>query len=124
MKFASARVEREWQNAKLDARLKSIVTDVAAYARKRWNWEFTITSIYRTPEEDTALQASGIHCEWRAVDVRTRGRSAGEIEDVARYTNANWMYDPKRPRLKVCFKEPHGTGPHAHFQVHQRTQAA
>ena len=124
MKFVSARVEAEWQNRKLDARLRDIVIDVATYAKKRWRWEFTLTSIYRTPEEDAALEASGIHCEWRAVDVRTRGRRAEAVEDVARYTNAKWVYDPKRPRLKVCFKEPHGSAPHAHFQIHPRTHAA
>ena len=124
MRFVSERVEREWKSSKLDTRLKNIVTDVAEYAKERWNWEFTITSIYRTPQEDAALQASGIHCDWRAVDVRTRGRSAAEIEDIARYANSRWQYDPRRPRLKVCFKEVHGTGPHAHFQVHERTTSA
>lgn len=124
MKFVSDRVEREWLSSQLDARLKAIVSDVAAYARKRWKWEFTLTSIYRTPEEDAALQACGIHCEWRAVDIRTRDRTAEEIEDIARYVNTKWTYDPERPRLQVCFKEIHGTAPHAHFQVHERTQAA
>ena len=71
---------------------------------------------------NAALKASGIHCEWRAVDVRTRGRSSAAVEDVARYANEKWVYDPRRPRLRVCFAEPHGTGPHAHFQVHANTR--
>ena len=124
MRFATARVRAEWADARLDPRLKAVASDVAAYARRRWKWQFTVTSIYRTPEEDKVLGASGIHCEWRALDVRTRGRSLAAIEDVARYANSRWIYDPKRPRLVICFTEPHGTGPHAHFQVHANTRLA
>ena len=121
MRFVSDRTRVEWQSSSLSPLLKSIVRDVATYARTRWKWEFTITSIYRTPQEDAALKASGIHAEWRAVDVRTRRRSEAQIADIAEYTNAKWIYDRRRPGLQVCFKEPHGSGPHVHFQVHPRT---
>ena len=123
MRFASARARAEWQDKRLDPLLKIIVTEVAAYARKRWKWEFTVTSIYRTPQEDAALKASGIHSAWRAVDVRTRARSATAVADISRYANDKWIYDPRRPLLNVCFAEPHGTGPHAHFQVHANSKA-
>ena len=122
MKFVSHRIEAEWNNPQLNARLKIIVAEASAYALERWKWEFTITSIYRSPEEDAALKASGVHSHWRAVDVRTRGRSQKAIDDVAAYANTRWIYDPKRPSLKVCFTEPHGTGPHAHFQAHDNTK--
>ena len=122
MKFVSTRIETEWNNPKLNARLKVIVAEASAYALQRWKWEFTITSIHRNPEEDAALKASGVHSHWRAVDVRTRGRSQKVIDDVAAYINKRWVYDPRRPSLKVCFAEPHGTGPHAHFQVHDNTK--
>ena len=124
MRFLKERQEREWNDARLSRRVKEIVEEAAAYAAETWNWNFTITSIFRTPAEDAALNASGIHVDWRAVDVRTRGMSQEAIRDVTRFINRRWVYDPTRPHLKVCFSEPHGTGPHGHFQVHPRTRRA
>lgn len=122
MRFLSDRQEREWNDGRLSPRVKEIVTEAAEYAQEHWNWNFTVTSIHRTPAEDAALNASGIHVDWRAVDVRTRGMSQEAVSDVTRYVNSRWAYDPNRPNLKVCFSEPHGTGPHGHFQVHARTR--
>lgn len=124
MKFkpeSETRLEKEWDDPQLSRNVKDIVEDVAKYAKKKWKWDFLITSIYRTPEEDAALHASGIHSAWRAVDVRTLDQQEEAINDVADYTNTKWKYDPERPAMKVCFKEPHGSGVHAHFQVHPRT---
>lgn len=122
LKFVSARQEREWNDSKLAPRVKEIVIQAAEYAEEKWGWNFTITSIYRTPAEDAALRASGIHVGWRAVDVRTRGQRQEVIDDVTRFINSKWAYDPSRPHMKVCFAEPHGTGPHGHYQVHPRTK--
>jgi hypothetical protein len=122
LRFVSDRVEREWNDPKLSKRVKEIVTEASQYAEETWGWNFTITSIFRTPAEDAALNASGIHVDWRAVDVRTRGQSKEAIDDVTRHTNSRWAYDPQRPHMKVCFSEPHGTGPHGHYQVHPRTR--
>ncbi len=106
LRFVSARVEREWNDRRLSPKVKAIVNEAAGYAAERWGWNFTLTSIHRTPAEDAALHASGIHVDWRAVDVRTRGRSREAIDDVTRYINRRWIYDPARPNLKVCFAEP------------------
>ena len=122
LRFVSERVEREWDDQRLSREVKEIVTEASDYAERRWGWNFTVTSIYRTPREDAALRASGIHVDWRAVDVRTRGQSREAVDDVTRYINNRWVYDSTRPHLKVCFAEPHGTGPHGHYQVHPRTR--
>jgi hypothetical protein len=122
LKFVSERQEREWNDPKLSKRVKEIVTEASKYAEKKWGWNFTITSIHRTPAEDAALNASGIHVDWRAVDVRTRGQSQEVNADVTNYINGRWAYDPTRPHMKVCFSEAHGTGPHGHYQVHPRTK--
>ncbi len=115
------RLEKEWKDPKLAKAVKDMVENVAKYAKKKWKWQFVITSIFRTPEEDAALQASGIHGAWRAVDVRTMDQKEEAINDVANYANTKWQYDPQRPSMNVCFKEVHGNGVHAHFQVHPRT---
>jgi len=122
LKFVSERQEREWNDPKLSKRVKEIVTEAAEYAEENWGWNFTITSIHRTPAEDAALHASGIHVDWRAVDVRTKGQKQKVIDDVTNYINSRWSYDAARPNLKVCFAEPHGTGPHGHYQVHPKTR--
>jgi hypothetical protein len=122
IKFATERQEREWNDARLSRRVKEIVTEAAQYAEENWGWNFTITSIFRTAAEDAALNASGIHVDRRAVDVRTRGQSREAVDDVTRFINRRWTYDPQRSHLKVCFAEPHGTGPHGHYQVHPRTR--
>lgn len=122
MQFVSARQQQEWNDSSLSARVKEIVNDAAVYAQQHWNWEFTITSIYRTPAEDAALHGHGIHPGWRAVDVRNKDQSEAANDDVTRYINERWIYDPARPQFKVCFSEPHGTGKHAHYQVHPNTK--
>lgn len=122
IRFATERQEREWNDRRLSRRVKEIVTEASEYAEANWGWNFTITSIFRTAAEDAALNASGIHVGWRAVDVRTRGQSQAAIDDVTRHINSAWAYDPTRPHMKVCFSEPHGTGPHGHYQVHPRTR--
>lgn len=120
--FVSKRIEREWNDARLTKLLRDIVLEAAAYAEEKYGWNFTLTSIYRTKAEDAALNASGIHVYWRAVDVRIKGRPQSQINAVADYINNRYVYNPDKPALKVCFKEVHGTGPHAHFQVHANTK--
>ena len=125
MKFkteSASRLENEWNNPKLAPMVKEIVIDAAEYAKEKWNWDFVITSIRRTPAEDARLHASGIHVDWRAVDMRTRDQSQQAIDDVANHINKKYAYDPTRPHLKVCFKEIHGNAAHAHYQVHPRTK--
>ena len=124
MKFKpenKARLEKEWNDPQLAPWVRHIVEDCAKYAKKKWNWDFLITSIYRTPEEDAALKASGIHAAWRAADVRTMDQKKEAVDDVTKYANTKWKYDPQRPKMIICFSEPHGSGVHAHFQVHPNT---
>jgi hypothetical protein len=119
---SAERLKNEWDDSRLAPMVKTIVNDAAQYAHDKWNWDFLITSVHRTAAEDAALHASGIHVDWRAVDVRTNDRTQQEINDVAAYINEKYVYDAARAHLKVCFKEPHGNGVHAHFQVHPHTR--
>lgn len=125
MKFKpeiASRLEKEWNDIKLVPLVRAIVEDAAQHALVKWKRDFMVPSIHRTSEEDAALNASGIHVEWRAIDVRIRDQSPQSVDDVANYINNKYVYDPARPSLKVCFKEPHGSGVHAHFQVHPKTR--
>lgn len=78
--------------------------------------------MYRTPEEDAKLGGHGMHPAWRSVDVRiAHWREARALALVA-YINARWQYDPSRPGKVVAYVDPHGTGPHIHFQTHALTR--
>jgi hypothetical protein len=89
--------------------------------QSRWDWRFFVTCIFRTKEEDAVLEGSGIHTAWRGLDVRTRDISRDAVQDLTDHINDQWVYDPRRPTLVVLYSRPHGSGPHAHFQVHPNT---
>lgn len=121
MIFVSPRLESEWTDPRLWLMVKQMVEQAAAYALAQYGWEFTITSIHRTPEEDAALDASGVHVAWRAIDVRTRDVPEAQVKDVGRWINERYWYDPKRLALQCAVWKPHGSGPHLHLQCHANT---
>lgn len=86
--------------------------------------DLRISSIYRTPTEDAKLKASGIHVSrpHRAMDIDVF--DWGQAQKYADEINLRWVYDPTRPAFKVALGRPHGTGPHLHLQVHDRTHRA
>lgn len=122
--FSSRRVKDEWNSSSINSLVKRIVNEAADYAKSQHNWDFHLTSIYRTPREDADLNGSGIHVSWRAVDVRTNDVAVAKVRAVTDWINSRYIYDPLRLHLKVCFSEPHGTGPHMHYQVHPNTVPA
>ena len=129
IKFQTPRIANEWNSGSLNPTLRTITIEAARSAKMKYNWDFELNSIYRTPQEDAAAGARGnIHPAWRSVDVRTKlpdgkmQRPQSQIADVTRYINLNWMYDPSRPKMVVCYSETHGSGPHLHLQAHPNTK--
>lgn len=86
---------------------------------KWWPTEFVITSLWRK----RAPGESGIHATnpLRAMDVRSRIFPASVSRQIEDKINKEWIYDPKRPNLKVCVWHDTGQGEHFHLQVHDRT---
>lgn len=128
MKFKSIRVAGEWDSPSLFPILKQIVSGAEAYALAKYDWDFLVTCIYRSPDENEALTGNrdGVHVNWRGVDVRTFGIEDDAVLDVAAWTNEHWQYDETRPMMKVCIGEsegPQSSGRHLHFQMHPRTVA-
>jgi hypothetical protein len=121
--FVSERQELEWISRSLSPLLVDIVEQIAEYAAVTWAWvPLCITSIFRTFSENDAAEAkTQIHCYWRAVDIRTHGIDQAAINDVTRWANTRWIYDPARPALPVVYSALHGNGPHMHCQVHAAT---
>ncbi len=80
---------------------------------------FVKTSTYR-PSRIHAKD-SGIHSTdpLQAEDLRSRDHPYPQ--EVADDINANWMYDPERPNMKVCIYHDIGNGPHWHVQACDNT---
>jgi hypothetical protein len=100
-----------------------------------WSSEsMTITSIFRTPEQDRKIKGKkrgdyirGVHTvgpPYRAMDISVYSLGPNwpkEVQRLADLLNEMWYYDPMRPQKVVCYVTPHGTGPHIHLQVHPNT---
>jgi hypothetical protein len=96
---------------------------------ERWEWDFYLTCIHRSPAENDALYGgkgdhlSGVHVSWRGVDVRTMGVDPSAVLDVTTATNDSWIYDPAREGMKVALleggRDVGSSGPHLHFQIVQ-----
>lgn len=122
LRFRSQRLEDEFFGPEVHPIVRMIVLEAAERALEEHGWLFDVTSCLRTPAEDAALGGSGIHVTGRAVDVSARSIPERLVSDMTAWANARWEYDPVRPKLTVCYSAPHGTGPHLHFQAHERTR--
>ena len=117
----------EWVD--VDFRLKEFILE--AIESRTWPAKvpFVATDIRRTLQENRAAKAkTRIHVtpsgkRHRAVDARARTMFESKAKEIARKINRLWIYDPTRPRLRVCFvhKDPRSGVLHFHFQVHPRT---
>lgn len=120
--FASQRLLREFGS--LDPVLYHILWDMLD---GRFPGDVArVTCIWRNQNEEQAAGGqSGIHTcgpPYRAVDIGGREFSQAQLDTLAIHMNALWKYDPARPEMVVCYVKPHGTGAHAHLQVHPNTR--
>ena len=122
LRFRSMRLEEEFYSPSIQSLVRVVVLEAAQHALDVHGWLFEVTSTIRTPEEDRAAGGHGIHCTGRAVDVGARNIPDDLVHAVTAWVNGRWQYDPQRGNLTVCYSAPHGTGPHLHFQVHERTR--
>lgn len=116
--FKTERQRDEWNSGNLARFCRFVFNDAALFAFDHLGWSFLITEIYRTPFEDQALDGTGVHPAWRAIDVRTRDQKLIDIDRIVAYVNGRYVYDPRRPAMVCAYARPHGTGPHLHLQTH------
>lgn len=85
-----------------------------------WPGFFVITSMWRKKKPGE----SGIHetSPLRAIDVRSHDFPDAVAKQIEERINAEWIYDPERPAMKVCLWHDAGSGKHFHIQVHPRTR--
>lgn len=139
MRFATDRIAKEWAGAELKGAsvvpaLTGLVDDAQDFARSLYQWDFTLTCLLRTAEENDALyigkgyhpgtHLDGVHVRGRGADIRSRDVDPEALEGIVGYLNERYIYDPERPTLKVALLEDGisaGSGAHLHLQVHPRT---
>ena len=75
----------------------------------------TITEGYR--------EGIGVHSTdpCRAIDLRSRNYTEGQIQAIKDFINNAWIYDYERPEMACCIVHDVGRGIHFHIQVHPRT---
>lgn len=107
---------------------------IASFAHSGYDWEFEITCLLRTPEENDACydckgdHMTGVHVVGRGADIHTLGVPPAVVEAVVKYVNEHLIYDPNRPEMVVALLEgaapgAGSTAPHLHIQVHPSTQS-
>lgn len=106
----------------MDARLQEIFADVQAHAFEVFGWAFLVTCIFRTAQEDAALEGTGVHVVGRGIDIRTMDRPASQVAAITAYANGKFQYDFRRPSKPVAYSAPHGDGPHLHLQTCANTK--
>jgi hypothetical protein len=77
--------------------------------------EKTITSLYRIGDK-------GVHgmLPLRGIDLRCTSKEHGE--EVEKWVNDKWVYNPNNPEKNCCLFHNVGSGYHLHLQVHPNTR--
>jgi len=130
MKFASGRIEQEFSSPAFNQRTRSLLEEADTFCSQFLGWDFTITCLLRTPQENDALYGGkgdhliGVHVDGRGADIRTRDAGTERVALVSGLLNFRWIYDPQRPGFKVAVIEDGihaGSGPHLHLQTCSNT---
>lgn len=116
-KGGSVRLAQEfWSD--FDARLRGIVIETAVWVWQTYGLETVVTNIYRTRDEQLAVNPDRPHSShrtWRAIDLRNRHLPMS----VRKAILLRWHehYGNVRPEYLHVVDIPHGTGPHFHLNI-------
>ncbi len=125
--FKTNRQMNEFQDDKLNEKVKNIAVLLAFYSWNFFNKRLIITDILRTHQEQNHVYRDSakykkkpwrsVHEFWRGVDIRSHGLTDKEIKILV--TIANTIeYDKNRPNKKTCLYHSVGKGgKHIHLQV-------
>ena len=101
---------------RLHPKCKEVAYIASILCKTIFNEQLNVTSIFRKKTSD-----SGIHESYRAIDFKPLSQEEYTYR-LIEMINQLYIYDPKRPNLKVAADNPfHGTAQHIHIQVHNNT---
>jgi len=101
--FKTERQALEWENPRLDRRLRVITYALAGFTFDNFGKPLLITEIKREEAErreiykdDPELREKlGVHEVWRAIDYRLKGFTPEEIAKMVKFLNDNFIYTGK-----------------------------
>lgn len=118
-------LEKEWNDVRLDNRLRFIVYAISGYIKEYYNLNLLITEIYRTQEMQDEYYKDdprymihkwdSVHQYWRGIDIRSSEMSQGQIHELVTWVNNQIIYG-KEGIYTVKFHSV-GIGYHFHIQV-------
>jgi hypothetical protein len=113
IEFKENSLKDEFDDPKLDTRVRAIVLALAGFVKYEFGKDITITSVWRTKTTD-----SGVHEAWRAVDVRSIYFTDSEINEILLFLN-NFFYGKSvsGEDLQTAICHDVGQGQHLHIQV-------
>lgn len=123
MNFKTSREKEEYDKlVGTNTDLYTIIISLDTFCRLEFHKEITITSVFRTQEEHTALYAqtppekrpaTSPHCKWNAVDIRSAGFEAEEINRMLAYLN---QFKNVSGKPTALYHQIAGGAPHFHIQ--------
>ena len=123
--FKTENEKQEWNDSKLDNRLKFIVYSISGYVKEKWNVDLTITEVFRIQQEQDRVYKDNpeykispwlsVHQEWRGIDFRSTDFTNEQINELLKYINDIVDYGRIGKNTMICHDV--GSGLHLHLQV-------
>jgi hypothetical protein len=116
VRFQKTELKEQFESGHLHPLVVFMVYAAAGYAQHLSGRALWVTSVYREGDP-------GVHGVWRGTDADNDFMSKEHKEEIARFLNERFVYDPERPDMVVClYHQVAGRGgDHLHIQVHPRT---
>lgn len=123
LKFKTDQERDEWvQMGFKNPRLVDAIIDLADTMQLMFGKDITLTEVFRTPDEQTALYkdeaqkvAKSPHSFWKAVDIRSRDLTQHQIDFAVQYLNTKYKNASGRP--VAIFHKIAGGADHIHVQL-------
>lgn len=124
MRFKTERIEKEWNDKRLDFGLRIIALTVDWYCTENFGRDIQLTDIYRTQEEQDRYYKDdpnykiqkwySTHQFWRAIDVGVNKYSESQRQELCNYINKHFNYKGSH---NTCVYHNVGKGWHFHLQT-------
>lgn len=127
IQFANERIKEEFNNPKLDNRLKIIVYALAGFINFNFSKALVLTGIFRTQEEQDEIYKDNFQYQkekWSSVhqfgcgtDCSIKYFTDDELQKIGIFLD-KLEYDKSRPTKKCWLIHDIGLGRHGHIQVY------
>lgn len=116
MKFKLGTMASEFSSDKTDPRLRAVLLELDRWLKAKFNYEMTVTEIWRTQPEESKLNPTvrhSAHIDGRAADIRTKDMPAEVLEGVKVFLLRWWPM----PYAQILFNDRGEQFPHIHVGI-------